>query len=76
MPAYKRKVGLHPQADKVSVQGKTCLSTHIRSFHIRACGHYTCRLKHAIWRSPSGNSQVLSAQMVFDNYPFNFALPR
>jgi nitronate monooxygenase len=78
--AYNRELDKHPEAEKISVMGKTCLCTHMRNYDCWTCGHYTYRLKDTSRRLPDGSYRILDAEAVFRDYQFStdgrIALPR
>jgi len=69
--AYNRELERHPDAERISVQDKTCLCTHMRNFDIWTCGHYAYRLKDTSRRLPDGSYQLLTAEQVFHDYQFS-----
>lgn len=69
--AYNKTVEANPGVKKLSVQGKSCLCTHMRNFDCWTCGHYTYRLKDTTTKNEDGSYKVLSAEHVFKDYQFS-----
>ena len=69
--AYNKTVEANPGVKKISVQGKSCLCTHMRNFDCWTCGHYTYRLKDTTTKNEDGSYKVLSAEHVFKDYQFS-----
>jgi len=69
--AYNREVELHPDADKISVQDKTCLCTHMRNYDIWTCGHYAYRLKDTSRKLADGSYLLPTAEHIFRDYQFS-----
>ena len=69
--AYNREVAAHPGEKKIQVFDNTCLCTHMRTFKLWTCGHYTYRLKDTTRKAADGSYQILSAEHVFKDYQFS-----
>lgn len=69
--AYNEEREKQPNKKDLSVQGKTCLCTHMRNFAIWTCGHYTYRLKDTTRRLADGSYALLQAEHVFQDYQYS-----
>lgn len=67
--AYNKEV--EKNLDKISVEAKTCLCTHMRSYKCYVCGHYAYRLKDTTVKNPDGSYQTLTAEHVFNDYLYS-----
>ena len=71
LTAYHLEAASHPDTQVQSVQGKTCLCTHMRNFNCWTCGQTASRLKETSHQLPDGSYQILTAEQVFRDYQFS-----
>lgn len=80
LDAYN-KTGFDPETgNKLPVQDKTCLCTHMNAFKVYTCGHYVYRLKETTVLEAPGRYHLPTAEHVFWDYQYSedhkIALPK
>nr|VFK17823.1 MAG: nitronate monooxygenase [Candidatus Kentron sp. LPFa] len=59
------------EGEKLSVEDKMCICSHMRNFNVWTCGHTAYRLQETAYRSEDGNWELPSAEHVFKDYQFS-----
>ena len=71
LDSYSRELAENPGGRNIKVMDKTCLCTHMRSYNVWTCGHYTYRLKDTTRQLADGSYLSLPAEHVFKDYQFS-----
>lgn len=69
--AYERAVALYPDKEKIPVDDRICLCTHMRNYDVWTCGHNTYRLKDTTRKLDDGTYLLPSAEHIFKDYQFS-----
>ncbi len=69
--AYERAASASQDKDKIAVNDRICLCTHMRNYNVWTCGHNTYRLKETTRRLEDGTYLLPSAEHIFKDYQFS-----